>query len=145
MIYLDTSALIKLYIRESASEEVQHWVASQDEPLPVWELQEMELVNALYLKVFWKDISLRDAETQIDLFRKRQDKGYYVHPDFDRLSWVEMFFRVCRATPELGSRTLDIQHVACACLLDPDAFVSYDERQRNLATKLNLPVLPKVL
>jgi len=33
--------------------------------LPVWELQEMELVNALYLKVFWKDISLQEAEEQV--------------------------------------------------------------------------------
>lgn len=145
MIYLDTSALIKLYIRESGSEEVQHWVASQEDPLPVWELQEMELVNALYLKVFWKDISLQDAEEQISLFRDRQKKGHYVYPDFDRLSWVEMCFKMCRATPELGSRTLDIQHVACACLLTPVAFISYDERQRNLARKMNLPILPESL
>lgn len=47
MLYLDTSALLKLYLRESGSEAVQARVAAQDLPLPVWEIQEAELVNAL--------------------------------------------------------------------------------------------------
>jgi predicted nucleic acid-binding protein len=145
VIYLDTSALIKLYIREAGSEDVQAWVASQDDPLPVWELQEMELMNALYLKVFWKEIALQDAEKQIELFRERQRQGFYVCPDFERLSWIDEFRRICRETAGIGSRTLDIQHVACALLLKPNSFISYDERQRNLAAKLGLNVLPEDL
>lgn len=145
MIYLDTSALIKLYVREDGSEDVQAWVASQDDPLPVWELQEMELMNALYLKVFWKEIALHEAEAQIELFRERQRQEFYVFPDFERLSWVDTFRRICRETAEIGSRTLDIQHVACALLLEPNSFISYDERQRNLATKVGLNVLPEEL
>ena len=39
VIYLDTSALLKLYIHEDHSEAVQEWVVSQDDPLPVWDLQ----------------------------------------------------------------------------------------------------------
>jgi predicted nucleic acid-binding protein len=145
VIYLDTSALIKLYIREAGSEDVQAWVAAQDDPLPVWELQEMELTNALYLKVFWKEIALHDAEEQIELFRGRQRQGLYVFPNFERLSWVEEFRRICPETAEMGSRTLDVQHVACALLLKPDSFISYDERQRKLAAKLGLNVLPEDL
>lgn len=49
VIYLDTSALLKLYIREDHSESVQKWVESQDDPLPVWDFQQMELKNALRL------------------------------------------------------------------------------------------------
>ncbi len=145
MIYLDTSALIKLYIRESGSEEVQNWVVSQDDPLPVWDLQEMELTNALNLKVFWGDFSRADAERQIDLFRERRRRGLYFYPDFDRLDWVEQYFEICGHTREIGTRTLDIQHVACALLIKPAAFISYDERQRNLAAKLGLNVLPRDL
>ncbi len=43
MLYLDTSAFLKLYIREAGSEQVQSMVVSQFEPLPVWEILEMEL------------------------------------------------------------------------------------------------------
>lgn len=57
MLYLDTSALLKLYIRESGSDWVQTQVASQDDPLPIWELQEAELLNALHLKVFWGEFA----------------------------------------------------------------------------------------
>lgn len=36
MIYLDTSAFIKLYIKEEQSERVDSIVTSQDELLPIW-------------------------------------------------------------------------------------------------------------
>ena len=52
MIYLDTSALVKLYVLEAGSEFVQSCLSEQDDPLPIWELQEAELANALHLKVF---------------------------------------------------------------------------------------------
>lgn len=39
MIYLDTSALLKLYIHESGSCEVQKVRSSQSDPLPLWEIQ----------------------------------------------------------------------------------------------------------
>lgn len=142
VIYLDTSALIKLYIRETGSEEVQQWVISQDDPLPVWELQEMELVNALYLKVFQQEISTRDAEGQIERFRNRRRQGYYFFPDADRLAWIERFFEVSRRTQEIGGRTLDIQHVAYALLLKPSHFVSFDARQRKVAEREGLNLLP---
>ena len=50
MIYLDTSAFLKLYIRESNSQVVQAHVISQDVPLPVWELHQAGILNALQLK-----------------------------------------------------------------------------------------------
>ena len=43
MIYLDTSALIKLYFIEEGSQELNELIMAQDEPLPIWELQEAEL------------------------------------------------------------------------------------------------------
>jgi predicted nucleic acid-binding protein len=57
VLYLDTSAFLKLYIREAGSEQVQATVAGQFEPLPVWEILEMELGNALNLKVFRGEVT----------------------------------------------------------------------------------------
>ena len=62
MLYLDTSAFLKLYLKEHGSEAVQQLVAGQRHPLPVWEIQQMELINAMRVKVFWKEISLEEAE-----------------------------------------------------------------------------------
>ena len=77
MLYLDTSALLKLHIREQGSEAVQAKVSSQDFPLPIWEIQKMELINALRLKAFWKEITATQAEHQIELFQKRRRQGLY--------------------------------------------------------------------
>lgn len=42
---------------------------------------------------------------------------------------------------ELGIRTLDVLHVACACELKASAFLSFDERQRKLAERSGILVL----
>lgn len=140
MIYLDTSALVKLYLLEADSAIVQELVFAQDDPLPIWELQEMELTNALRLKVFWGEIAQADAENQLVLFEQRKEKGHYFFPDLDRAALFTTFQRLSAHTPQLGCRTLDILHVACACLIGPDLFVSFDSRQNQLAEKAGLRV-----
>ncbi len=140
MIYLDTSALVKLYLLEANSSVVQELVSSQDDPLPIWELQEMELTNALRLKVFWGEISEADSNQQLALFVQRKGKGHYYFPDLDRAALFTTFQRLSVHTTRLGCRTLDIMHVACACQLAPELFVSFDDRQRQLAELAGLRV-----
>lgn len=141
MLYLDTSALLKLYIRESGSEEVQARVAAQDLPLPVWEIQEMELVNALRLKAFWKEITREQAEAQIGHFEDRQRRGLYVFPEIHRSNLLRTFRRLSAVTPQLGCRTMDVLHVACAVEIAATGFISFDERQRALAGHAGLKVI----
>lgn len=140
MLYLDTSALLKLYIREEGSVEVQNLVAGQFDPLPVWEIQEMEFVNALNLKVFWRDITPKQAEQQQDLFEQRKGRGLYFMPEIARSELMGIFRRLTRDTPKLGCRTMDILHVSCAIQLEVDSFVSFDERQTKLAKKAGLAI-----
>jgi len=140
VIYLDTSALIKLYIKEAGSSLVQARVADQDEPLPVWELQEAELINALRLKVFWKDITRAQADKQISLFEERKRRGLYFFPDIRRADLLASFRQLSELTHQLGCRTMDILHVACAIQLATQLFVSFDARQRALAIQAGLTV-----
>ena len=142
MIYLDTSALLKLYIREADSETVQAYVMAQDDPLPVWELQHAELINALRLKVFWSELADAQVDALIALFEQRLRRGQYFFPDIDRAELMETFRRLSKETPTLGCRTMDILHVACALQLAPERFISFDERQRVLAARAGLHVLP---
>ena len=44
-------------------------------------------------------------------------------------------------TPALGTRTLDVLHVATALTLEARRFISYDDRQSALATAVGLRVL----
>ena len=140
MIYLDTSAFLKLYIRESGSQEVQDFVFAQDHPLPVWDVLEGELTNGLRLKAFWKDITPDQADAQIALFYQRKQRGFYHVQEIDRIALMAVFRELSEETPQLGCRTLDILHVAYAKLLAPDSFVTFDARQRQLADHAGLHV-----
>jgi predicted nucleic acid-binding protein len=140
MLYLDTSALLKLYIREQGSEAVQAKVASQDLPLPIWEIQEMELINALRLKAFWQEVTATQAEVQIELFQKRRRQGLYFFPDIDRPDLMNTFRQLSAETPRLGCRSMDILHVACAVEIAASEFLTFDQRQRSLALHAGLKV-----
>ena len=140
MIYLDTSALIKLYLIESGSEELDQVVVSQDEPLPIWEIQEAELHNAFRLKVFRSEISEEAANQLAMNFRELKRKGFYYTPDLDRFELIPTFHQFSRHTQTLGCQTLDILHVVCAHLIEADTFISYDQRQCRLAEKVGLTV-----
>jgi predicted nucleic acid-binding protein len=138
MLYLDTSAFLKLFILEMGSQEVQDLLFSQHDPLPLWEIQEMELRNALRLKVFWGDITQKDSDRQVELLLDRKRRGQYVYPRVERAS---LFYRVGQLTDlsvQSGCRTMDILHVACALEIEADLFVSYDVRQTKLAVQLGL-------
>ena len=140
MLYLDTSALLKLYLREAGSEAVQSLIESQDIPLPVWEIQEAELINALRLKAFWKEITPAQAEAQIQLFEERRRRGFYEFPEIHRSDLMTVFRRLSAETPRLGCRTMDILHVACAVHLGVTAFLTFDVRQSALALHAGLHV-----
>lgn len=117
---------------------VSDLVSSQGDPLPVWEIQEMELSNALRLKVFWGDISEGEADNQLSLFESRKERGQYYFPEIDRAALHGAFKKLCALTPRLGCRTLDVLHVACALQLRPDLFVTFDLRQNALAREAGL-------
>ena len=140
MLYLDTSAFLKLYLEEHGSEAVQQLIASQRHPLPVWEIQQMEMINAMRLKVFWKEISLAEAERQISLFKDRRRRGLYYQAEIDRLELSETFERLSLQTVRNGGRTLDILHVACALVLGASHFLTFDAKQRLVAQESGLAV-----
>jgi len=133
VIYLDTSALVKLYVLEAGSEFVQSCLSGQDDPLPVWELQEAEFANALHLKVFWNEWTEEEADRQIGHFRDRMRRGLYFFPEIDRVRLIRDFHRLSRETPRTGCRTMDIFHVACALQIPSCRFLTFDGRQGALA------------
>lgn len=140
MLYLDTSAFLKLYIREAGSSDVQGIVVSQHEPLPVWELLEMEFTNAFHLKVFWGEIEAAAVATQLEHFASRKKQGLYFSPELSRSDLLDRFRDLVAHTSETGCRTLDVLHVAAAMELGAARLISFDERQRSLAGRVGLPV-----
>ena len=142
MIYLDTSAFLKLYVKEAGSDLVQDQVFSQDEALPLWDLLHAELINAIRLKSFWGELDKDKGSILIGLIDRRLQTGQYFAPNIDRSDLHNRFRRLSEHTADLGCRTMDVLHVACALQLSSDRFISFDERQRNLARQAGLSVAP---
>jgi predicted nucleic acid-binding protein len=133
MIYLDTSAFIKLYLQEDGSAEVHGLVVSQQDPLPVWHLMELEFLNAIRFKVFLAEMSSDEAERVITLYLDRKRSGQYFVPLLDPIALHELSLQLTLRTPFIGCRALDIMHVAAARLCDSTLFVTADKRQAALA------------
>ena len=140
MIYLDTSALLKLYIREPGSESVQHALESQEQPVPVPDLLHWEFVNALRLKVFWGEVDSRTVDHLVALFDDRVLRGQYVVPEIDRARLTTDVRELSRHTETIGSRSLDVAHVAVALQLQVSTFLTFDDRQGALAENAGLVV-----
>jgi len=133
MIYLDTSAFIKLYLHENGSAKVHGLVVAQAEPLPVWHFLELEFLNALRFKVFLAEMSPDEVERVISLYLDRKRSGQYFAPHLDPIALHELSLQMTVRTPIIGCRALDILHVAAARLCDATVFVTADKRQAALA------------
>lgn len=137
MIYLDTGCLLKLYYPEPESARVARLVA--DEAIAFVGMHELELANALQLKVFRREATTTQVRMTEALVQDDARAGVLHRP---LLPWDEVWREassMARAhTRALGCRSLDIVHCAAARLLSADSFVTTDSRQRKLAVKVGL-------
>ena len=140
MIYLDTSAFIKLYLKEEGSDAVHEAVVSQREPLPVWSVLELELYNALRFKVFIDELTEQDVDGLLSTYRTRKRAGQYHAPYLDPVALHESAIELTSRTPTTGCRSLDILHIAAARLLEAELFVTGDRRQGALGKSEGLSV-----
>ena len=61
MIYLDTSAIVKLYIREPETPVLSQWLQNNNQAIPLTRLHDLEFTNALNLKAFRREITTEGA------------------------------------------------------------------------------------
>jgi predicted nucleic acid-binding protein len=140
LIYLDTSAFIKLYLHEEGSAEVHRLVTAQFEPLPVWHIMELEFHNALRFKAFLGEMDSQQIDRLLANYLESKRNGLYYSPHLDPITLHEMALQMTLRTPLIGCRSLDILHVAAARLIEAARFITADRRQASLAEKEGLPV-----
>ena len=110
--------------------------------MPVTRFGRAEIVNSVQLAVHRQEIDERLAQSTIADFDVDVREG--------RLTVVDVLWRrtldlaaelSTLHTAALGTRTLDVLHVATAVTLEARRFVSYDQRQATLAKAVGLRVL----
>jgi predicted nucleic acid-binding protein len=143
--YADTSFLVSLYAPDVNSADASAFMQRTRLPLLLTPLGELELVNALHLRVFRRELSAVEVQSAVSIFRVDLEAGVFALKSLT-VSAFERAKKIARAqTAELGTRTLDVLHVASALVLRAETFCTFDRRQAALARaeKLRTPLIVK--
>jgi predicted nucleic acid-binding protein len=141
-VYVDTSFLISLYSLDANSAAAARSMQASSATHVISTLCELEVANALELRVFRKDATATQVRKSAKAFAKDMQDGLYqmsVLSD-EMLEKARQLSR--QFTARLGTRTADVLHVAAALELSADAIFSFDARQRELAKAVGLKVNP---
>lgn len=139
--YADTGFLVSLYGRDDHSPTAAALVKAR----PVFlltPLVEAEFTNALELRVFRNQWTAREARLVRDNFLAHAATGVFQREDLTPEIWEKALLLARRHSAKLGTRTLDVVHVATAAALHAEAIYTFDQRQRKLAKSVQLRILP---
>ena len=136
--YVDTSFLISLYSPDANSPAAAGVMRSSKGDHYITSLGELEVVNALELRVFRKELSSAHAQSSLkDFEADLRDGVFRLRPLSDQI--FERAGQLSRqTTARLGTRTADLLHVAAAIELGVDCLYSFDQHQRKLAQAVRL-------
>lgn len=141
-IYIDPSALRSMYLHDDCSARFCAWRKRLKGRLPFTRFGRGELVNSIYLAVHRGDVELADAAAAVADLDEDVREGRLVLVDALWRRTLDLAAELSgRHTARLGTRTLDVLHVATAVTLGVTHFASYDKRQAALARAVGLRVL----
>jgi predicted nucleic acid-binding protein len=141
-IYADPSALLRLYFNQPESRAMAAWRFKVRGPLPVTHHGRVELINGLALASHRKLLDERAFAAALGALDDDFQQGRYAQVD---LLWRSALSRAGDLSREftrtLGTRSLDVLHVASALELGFRSFLTYDARQQSLGRAVGLKVL----
>lgn len=131
--YADTSFLVSLYIQDVNSVPAARLMSEAKLPVLMTALGELELINALQLRRFRRELELREVKTASTLFRRDLESGIFVVKSLSPAIFEAAKQLSRRRTALLGTRTLDILHLASALVFQSEFLYTFDNSQRMLA------------
>lgn len=141
-VYAGTSFWFSLLLDERFTKQAHTFLQSKAWILTVSRLVELEMVNGLQLRIYRKEITQPHAALVWDQFRQREINGSYVL-DRDDLGIFPKAMELSRQhSRRLGTRSLDVWHVAFAREKKSAWFLSYDKKQRDLARVVGMKLNP---
>jgi predicted nucleic acid-binding protein len=140
-VYADTGWLCSLYAPDVHTSLAAARMKRLTLPLPMTWLHQLEFRNALRLRVFRMEISAKQRDASLNAMLADMAAGVLeasspplaeVMVESERLSALY--------SERLGTRSLDILHVASAVVLGLAEFLTFDHRQGALAKSAGLRV-----
>ena len=138
-LWLDTSVLVSLYVPEPRSERAARLVRRTDSPIVFSQLHELEVTNALRLRVFRREGGSRLVEATLARLHEDLHEGTLHRLAIDWPQTIAKGMELANQhTARLGCRSLDLLHVAAAILSGSQHFVTADARQSQVARRAGL-------
>ncbi|MFP5227541.1 MAG: type II toxin-antitoxin system VapC family toxin [Acidobacteriota bacterium] len=141
-IYADSSFLISLYSPDAHSMSATRAMLLSPRGVLITNLVKLEVINALRQRVFWKQITDTEARRSLAAFEKNEADGAFRAAPLSAEAFGRAATIANRTTASLGTRSIDLLHVACALELGATSLYSFDERQRRLAHAMHLKLNP---
>ena len=137
-VYADPSFIVSLYSPDANSVDAAHTMQASPANRFLTNFGELEVVNAMGLRVFRKEVSPAQAHSSLIEFEKDLRDGIFQIRELTD-SILERAHQLSRqTTAKLGTRTADLLHVAAALELGADSLYTFDLHQRKLAQTLRL-------
>lgn len=136
--YFDTSFLVSLYSPDANSRAAARAAHRRGLEYLLTSLSELEMVNALELRVYRKEITRLEANASWEAFARDARQGVWTIRSFTDPTFARALMLSQQSTARLGTRTADLLHVAAALELECDLLFSFDQRQRALARDVGL-------
>jgi len=141
-IYVDPSALLKLYLHQPESAAMISWRGRTRGALVVTHHGRVEVINGICLAAHRREIGGEALTDTLASFAEDFADGQYRSADLLWRATLNQAAELSRAySPKLGTRSLDVLHVASALELEMRFFVTYDKRQEELARAVGLKTL----
>ena len=141
--YADTSFLVSLYVLDANSERAATLIQTAKLPILLTAFGELELTNAISLRLFRRELTVSKVKAARALvYRDLTDAVLMIKP-LTPSNYERAMQMARRRTPQLGTRTLDILHVASALELNAEMFYTFDHNQARLAKTEGLLVIPE--
>jgi len=140
--YADTSFVASLYLPDANSPLAAAVMKRARFPILLTPLGEVELTNALYLRVFRRELAARQVHAAQAMFRGDVAEGIFELKPLSSGVFEKAILLSRKQTPRLGTRALGVLHVAAALLHQADTFLTFDRNQGRLAEDEGLRVLP---
>ena len=141
--YADSSFLVSCYIVDANTAQAKNYLLHAAMPLVFTALHDLEIRNAFELGIFRGQLTAVQAAAATANLERDLRNGLLQRKI---VRWTPAFNRAAilsrQHSAALGTRSIDILHIAVAKAMRATEFISFDSRQRALATAAGLHVAP---
>jgi predicted nucleic acid-binding protein len=125
--------VVSLYVPDSNSVQAAAMVSSSIGPIVASSVVLLETTNAFELRVFRGLATRRNAANALNDFESDIQRGVFQILPVPPAAWTAAGKLSRSHSARLGTRSMDILHVAIAMVLRADTFLTFDRNQSALA------------